>query len=210
MNPWGPIIAATIAGFIAFVGMIITKENKVSEFRQAWINEFREEVSSLIESYKKWAYNEVIYKNHSSTPYKYIPGSEVAKSYNEKSNWYENISLEARSEIERYKGKIKLRLNSDKSRRKEPENKLDELLDKILKTKDLALAEKLSEEIYHNTSLILTTEWRVVKKGEDSYVKSKKVILCLAVFIASTVSISFIFHFEEAMKWLMNSPTALK
>jgi len=26
MNPWGAIIAALIAGFIAFIGMVITKE----------------------------------------------------------------------------------------------------------------------------------------------------------------------------------------
>ncbi|RRF16208.1 hypothetical protein [Klebsiella pneumoniae] len=63
MNPY-PIIAAMIAGFIAFIGMIITKENKVSEFRQAWINEFREEVSYLIEAYKKWAFNNALYKIH--------------------------------------------------------------------------------------------------------------------------------------------------
>ncbi|MBS0904348.1 hypothetical protein JK229_04315 [Pantoea dispersa] len=45
---WGAIIAAAIAGFIAFVGMIITKENKISEFRQSWIIELRALLASLI------------------------------------------------------------------------------------------------------------------------------------------------------------------
>lgn len=69
MNPWGPIIAAMIAGFIAFIGMIITKENKVSEFRQAWINDFREEISYLIEAYKKWTLNNNLYQSHLGVSY---------------------------------------------------------------------------------------------------------------------------------------------
>jgi hypothetical protein len=34
----GTLVAAAIAAFISLVGLIITKESKVSEFRQAWID----------------------------------------------------------------------------------------------------------------------------------------------------------------------------
>ncbi|HBZ2528766.1 TPA: hypothetical protein MG510_23905, partial [Klebsiella pneumoniae] len=51
MNPWGAIIAALIAGFIAFIGMVIAKENKISEFRQEWIKELRGNIAKLFRLY---------------------------------------------------------------------------------------------------------------------------------------------------------------
>lgn len=210
MNPWGPIIAAMIAGFIAFIGMIITKDNKVSEFRQAWINEFREEVSYLIEAYKKWTYNKKLYDSHLGVAHIHLVTEELAKPFREKSQWYDQTLLDAMNEMERYTGRIKLRLNSDINRRKKPENELEALLDKLKSTTDLGLANELSREIYFNSSLILSTEWKVVKKGEDSYIKSKKFLLCLAVFVGVIGLIGFFFHLEEALKWIMNNPPPLK
>lgn len=44
----GSIIAATIAALISLLGLIISKEQKTSEFRQAWIDVLRSEFSELI------------------------------------------------------------------------------------------------------------------------------------------------------------------
>ena len=44
----GPIIAATVAGAISLVSLIISKENKTSEFRQQWIDALRLELSTYI------------------------------------------------------------------------------------------------------------------------------------------------------------------
>lgn len=41
-------IAAIITGLISLLGLIISKEQKISEFRQEWINALRSEISSLI------------------------------------------------------------------------------------------------------------------------------------------------------------------
>jgi hypothetical protein len=46
--PIGVVAAAVIAGGIAYSGFISTKESKVSEFRQAWINELREEIATYV------------------------------------------------------------------------------------------------------------------------------------------------------------------
>ena len=45
-----PIIAAFIAAVGAILGLVITKENKVSEFRQEWINDLRSDVATLLAS----------------------------------------------------------------------------------------------------------------------------------------------------------------
>lgn len=41
---------AFIAGTIAYVGLVTTKESKVSEFRQKWINDLRDEIASFSSS----------------------------------------------------------------------------------------------------------------------------------------------------------------
>jgi hypothetical protein len=46
------IIAAVIAGSIAFLSTILTKEQKTSEFRQAWIDAIRADVSEFLGSIK--------------------------------------------------------------------------------------------------------------------------------------------------------------
>ena len=44
----GAIGAALIAGVVSLLGLVISKEQKVSEFRQAWIDALRSDVASLI------------------------------------------------------------------------------------------------------------------------------------------------------------------
>jgi hypothetical protein len=43
-----PILVAFIAGIVSFVGLVISKENKISEFRQTWIDELRKDISDYI------------------------------------------------------------------------------------------------------------------------------------------------------------------
>jgi ABC-type hemin transport system substrate-binding protein len=44
----GPIVAAIIAGAVAFLASVFSKELKTSEFRQAWIDALRNDLSELI------------------------------------------------------------------------------------------------------------------------------------------------------------------
>jgi hypothetical protein len=45
--PIGAILAACITGTVSFVSLVISKEQKISEFRQAWIDAFRQELSEF-------------------------------------------------------------------------------------------------------------------------------------------------------------------
>lgn len=47
------VIAAIIAAAAAGVGLVITKENKTSEFRQNWIDGLREELAELMETFMR-------------------------------------------------------------------------------------------------------------------------------------------------------------
>ena len=44
----GTIAAALISGTIAFLNLIISKEQAVSEFRQRWIDALREEIADFL------------------------------------------------------------------------------------------------------------------------------------------------------------------
>ena len=48
--PLSAFSAAVIAGAIAYVSLITTKESKVSEFRQKWISDLRDEISKYTAS----------------------------------------------------------------------------------------------------------------------------------------------------------------
>jgi len=44
----GPIVAVVIAGAVAFLASVFSKAQKTSEFRQAWIDSLRNDLSELI------------------------------------------------------------------------------------------------------------------------------------------------------------------
>ena len=43
----GVIVAAIIAGLVAFFSLIISKEQTVFDFRQQWIDELRKDIASV-------------------------------------------------------------------------------------------------------------------------------------------------------------------
>ncbi len=44
----GAILAAVIAGAFSFLSLVMSKEQKVSEFRQDWINSLREDICKFV------------------------------------------------------------------------------------------------------------------------------------------------------------------
>src|SRR5438105_3300254 len=44
----GPVVAAIIAGAVAFLASVFSKEQKTSEFRQAWIDSVRNDLAEFI------------------------------------------------------------------------------------------------------------------------------------------------------------------
>jgi len=59
---FGAMFTAVVAGFFAFMSLIASKEQKVSEFRQDWINSLRNSVSCYISSL---TYLSSLYKHYS-------------------------------------------------------------------------------------------------------------------------------------------------
>ena len=155
----GTLVAALIAGAIAFVNLTLTKELKTSEFRQAWIDGLREDLAKFLGAARVFA--RAVEVVHAFGPdYK----DKVPLLISD-----EKIG-ELRYQAAEMLSKIKLRLNPD-----EPEHEeLLRLLVKAVSIQNESLAQggnvastlQAIEAANEYARPVLKKEWRRVKQGE--------------------------------------------
>ncbi|MGF8242491.1 hypothetical protein B9040_013050 [Klebsiella pneumoniae] len=165
MNPWGAIIAALIAGFIAFIGMVIAKENKVSEFRQEWIKELRANIAKLFNLYG------AVKHDSGLTP------DERKKKFNE---------------INEVIATIRLHLNHSNQSVNE-QKLLDSIteLNNQVRNGNILLS-SLFKSLTENSHLVLKEEWERVKRGEKNYHRIKDFLFLVFVICTSILLISLL------------------
>ena len=174
---FGPIAAACIAGAIAFIASVFTKENKTSEFRQAWIEGLRNDVAELASLYHHIT---------SST-------SLSAKAGMDTDQFISSLKQEF-LKIELMQARIELRLNPDEHR---------ELIAKLRGTlrfegigdDDVAAHTRAVESFLSAVQLVLRAEWKRVKSGEPAYRITKwgsLVIFGVAAIVAILLATGYI------------------
>lgn len=144
----GSIIAATVAGAISLTSLIVSKENKTSEFRQLWIDSLRSELSAFISLSIEIRRHRAWGRENSDDGWETI--SENYKTINE------SIT------------RIRLRLN--------PTEKLPKKLLGLLKEFEKAFSDngvpgdddfnKLNHEFVEAAQQLLKAEWKRVRNGE--------------------------------------------
>ncbi len=172
----GVVIAAGITGLISLLGLIISKEQKTSEFRQQWIDSLRNEISELI-GYTETGIQHltVILRDKKATPKVCITPSDS----------FDKVKTEI-MESEKYYTRILLRVNPKKH--KELMGSLKKLKE-VFNSDNIPSPEKLDEietELIQVTQRTLKSEWDRVKKGEPIFKFAKYgafFLLCLS-FIA--------------------------
>lgn len=110
---FGVTFGALITGAFSLISLIISKENKTSEFRQEWINALREEISNFLANLKQYTYLSCLGDIKSEK-------TQDNDKLNEKLDEYDlDFSIkrkekifESRIEIIKYYGLIKLRINN--------------------------------------------------------------------------------------------------
>jgi hypothetical protein len=151
----GLIIAAIIAGVVAFLSLIISKEQSVSEFRQQWIDALRRDIAIIV--------GRVIA----------IQGKSFDKS---KADW---------TGFHRAIVRIRLRLNPKEQRREEEEatKAVLETLEKLESmfpidhTSTQSQHQELNEfvkKLVNNSRTILKANWDRVRDGESGYQNAKR------------------------------------
>ena len=164
----GVIVAAIIAGWVAFFSLIISKEQTVSEFRQRWIDELRQDIAALVA--------------HVSG----IHGDSIVKREGDQGPLWPNVKTDF-ARFTELVARIRLRLNPAESREKEgPATQV--LLNAL---KELEFVFSSQEPEFHKIRPLVTTvvteaqvilkeNWQRVRSGETIYQITKWVTLGIA------------------------------
>ncbi|CAG2091175.1 hypothetical protein XCY_002363 [Xanthomonas euroxanthea] len=145
------IIAALVAGSVTYLVAVFTKESKVSDFRQGWIDNLREDTAKFIGI---WYYV--------AAELELVPSQEFTTR-----DFWRSMKSEF-MELEILQAKIELRLNPN------------EHASVIEQLKSLAQGESFTglthaqrkqeiESFSNDVQGILKSEWRRVKRGEPTY-----------------------------------------
>ncbi|MBE9489652.1 MAG: hypothetical protein IMY67_05110 [Bacteroidetes bacterium] len=164
------VLAAFVTGILSLVNLIISKDIKISELRQNWINSLREEVSSFIAT-----------ANSVSAEWKCHPDKTDGVNFISK-------NIELIHKLDTLSHKIRLRLNP-----KEHEdtitlvNDIERLLSSPVQINNSNNLMLYFEKLNTQTQNILKEEWKRVKSGEPSYkiLKVTSIIFLITILITS-------------------------
>lgn len=155
---FGTLLAAFMTGIFSLFTLINNKEQKVSEFRQAWIDGLRNDITGLIS-----ALFYISYYNSTRTPNNPNEAKDIEDSHKQYVTSCASILT---------------RVNSQ-----DPDTKLKnindnflEILDEIqykFNNSDYSGASLLSKELIEASKPLLKAEWERVKNGEKAYRKTK-------------------------------------
>ncbi len=169
------LVVAVIGAAAAGLGLVISKENKISEFRQTWIDGLRSDLSELM------AY-------HCQRDGEYDP----------------KIINQSIDKVNLFSSNIKLRLSSDKPTKYETAL-LDLISSEMLGRQPKLPMIVMQKRYYLYSSKILKEEWNRVKKGEGKYrvcslISGGTLLLCAIFLIIYLIS-----HWGKFSDFLLNS-----
>lgn len=164
----GAIGAALIGAIISFVGLIIAKESKVSEFRQAWIDDLRSELSKFLANVN--AVVDAQYLSFDSSNERFEKLQPYFSSLNE--TYY----------------LVALRLNDDEQLAKNLKSCMVSISTTV--TSGLAIDqlafEKARIEYISLSNRLLKIEWTRVKDGEPVFQATRKIAAAAFIFLVIT------------------------
>lgn len=166
------ILAAGIAALVAFVISVLSKEHKISEFRQIWIDSLREDVSKFFSTTN-------ILAAMLQAKLKVVNASDRQKTIEDFCVEYRDLLIESESLCNR----ILLRLND-----KEHEtliNGIQALETSFFHGQDVVIPE--IQQLVCAFRTLLKSEWTKVKKGEAVFVAMKRFSMWFAIVGLSCV-----------------------
>lgn len=175
----GTILAALIAATVTLVGLIISKENKTSEFRQNWIDALRADLSELIGSFEA-----VVQTYRAAERDLEERGGDLTRTA------MMNMVREEILLAETVYVRVLLRLNPIEH--KSLVVCIEDLRKSVVdNTPDEDLAHSLEQKLIAESQRVLKKEWGVVKAGEKTFKLTKLVVG------AATLILVFIFVFQS-------------
>lgn len=182
LAPIATVVAALITALISFVNLTLSKEQKTSEFRQAWIDGLREELATFFSSAR--ALCRTMQEARSPNC-----NDEGVKNFRFSNDQIGKMRLDGADALYR----VKLRLNKNETEHQELlrllvaatniQNRIN-----IEKGYDYTEALDAIERASSYSQDILKNEWERVKKGEESFQIAKNRVMP-AIMIISIIFI---------------------
>ncbi|MFM9487927.1 hypothetical protein [Pseudomonas monachiensis] len=180
---FGVITAALLTGFFSIMNMVSAKENKVSEFRLAWIDGLRNEIAEYTSAAQE------IYRARNPNKFSGEEFHSITEKHNLEIEFYKETK-EAYARAVENLSKIQLRLNPEHIR-ENPNGAEAKLMEAVLKArrlrnKDFKEILQCCEEIRNAAAPILKSTWDLVKRGEPWYrvIRTSSLITVLLGFYA--------------------------
>jgi hypothetical protein len=155
------VVAAVIAAGVSFLHLTLTKEQKISDFRQAWIDALREDLATFFSVSRAMA---------RATDEARIPEDQKA---NYKFGFSEDQVREYRITVAQTYYKIKLRLNAGEAEHIRLLTLMDQAIEAQIATaqgkSDGSKTLPALEAAVDYSRPVLKSEWDRVKRGEPSF-----------------------------------------
>lgn len=181
--------AALIAGVVSLLGLIISKEQKTSEFRQAWVDALRSEITAYLTSFNAIADAVgVTYKDHAEKV------KALAPLY---------------SQLNQASFAITLRVNPDESRSKAVLACMKRFQQLTANDSNMVPAKirPIELDFLNASKELLKYEWKRVKRGELTFIVTK--VLAAIVVIAALWYWLFAEHKGEVEKDKLDGKAAI-
>lgn len=186
----GAVVASLITAAVSFVTLTLAKEQKTSEFRQAWIDGLRRELAEFFGAARAFARTIEAFNEHG-------PDFRQKTYFSLDDEKIGNIRHQAAETF----CKIELRLNPNEAELlRQLQRALDEQNKMIKDRSGIEGTLAALKNAIEYAQPILKTEWNRVKAGEPAFRISRKVVAPAIVFV-SLCFVSYIcFGIERGVK----------
>jgi len=181
------VLVAFVAGAFSLLNLTVSKENKVSEFRQAWIDALREDISSFV-SHSQWI------------------ATQITEYLNERITYAAHLASIRDSLISMNQAatRIKLRLHQEERDPKALMLAMKAVQDALETAPENPAAISIefrenSKDVEIKAALVLRNEWKVVKKGEKGYRFAKR-FAYVSIAVSSVMLVLLIIGFLQTSK----------
>lgn len=184
------LAGAFVAGGIARSNLIVSKESKISEFRQAWVGQLRENLSSLFSAVRSLAR---------------AVQEERDKQNGNGTNPKFHFDQEKIVEVRHSSAELKYRVGLLLDRRQDSHVELQQLLEVMMETQQTYLTGGNNADINpvfdaveranELGSVVVTQEWETIRRGEPEYRNAVKrvdsVLLIAGVLMLALAAVAF-------------------
>ncbi|MCC7598356.1 hypothetical protein IGS61_12720 [Janthinobacterium sp. FW305-129] len=190
----GAVCAAMISALMVFLSTVFSKEQKTSEFRQSWINEFRQEMAEFMASIRQSVS---------------VTANLREEEYEERKKYYfDNLAVLQRSEHLRIALLLRLNPIEHKILVGYIANYIDDMLEDFSsKPRGSDRGDALTARLLEETQRVLRYEWKRVKRGESIFKWTKWMSLG-ALIVSTLLGIWWtVGQFDDAIFLLCNVKT---